>query len=317
MNDTMDLGQALIDPGSRAQAAEYEQEGNAKPERVPDAEMGAGQKPLYRHICTLLGAWAFFGLCYWILITLWGFHYHHYDQHLFVYTVCALGVAALAIMVVFAGISRGMEAGSARSRKWVTPYVVVCSVNLFVHTGFAQNQQEYLPYSVAFIACDFASMLYISFVFYGFGYADNRWFRVKNFVFEWFDLLSQVAVAIIYADFSNLSVDRTAHWELLFWIFILVQLTMWVIPIVFGAGLRSTRCLRHIFLLDIITDFPLLIINIASGAFEVQYWILIDLIVKIIFMIRGAYYAMTYFDELKLHRPWDLFIIFECCDNEE
>ena len=298
--------QLLVQPG--AAANEYGSK---------DSEMGEYDEPCYRYIFTLPGAWAFFGLCYWIVITLWGFEYAQNDQNLIYYTVSALSAAAISIAILFAGITRGVEAGTERARKWVFPYVTVCCVNIFVHTGFAQSKDIYLPYSIAFIVCDFLSMLYVSGVFYGFSIETNKWFRKQSFALEWFDLLSQIAVAIIYANLSQASSVETKRYENAFWSFILIQLAVWVLPIIFGAGLRKHRCLRHIFILDAVTDFPLLIINIASGAFELQFWILIDLVVKILFMIRGVYYFFSYHKHLDIDEVTDICVICSCCDDDE
>ena len=285
-----------------------------------DAPIGDGEPCCdCEHICTFLGIWVLFGAVYWTVITAVAFFFSNEDFALFAYTVSAMVVAFICLGIVFAGLARGIEAGKPRARKWVFWYSCVCCVNIFVHTGFAQSNNTtgsgvYLPYSIAFIACDFLSLLYISFVFYGFQLRNNKWFRMQNFLLEWFDLVSQIVVAILYADLSES--HKSSVYEKAFWSFILIQLTAWVIPIIFGAGTRIHRCLRHMFLLDVITDFPLLIINLASGAFALQFWILVDLFVKIAFMVRGIYFFLRYFKDLDADTWLSVFIIMECCDDE-
>jgi len=285
-----------------------------------ESEMDDGE-PCWRHIFTRFGMWAFLGAIYWLALTLWGWHFHYSssDVALYYYTISSCAVALACIMAVFVGITRGIELGDERAVKWIVWYCMVSMVNIWVHTYCSRQENVYLPYSVAFIVCDFVSLFYISFTFYGFHKAANRAFRARNFVFEWFDLASQIAVAVIYSHYSKASVSRTDRYTDLFWVFILIQLFFWVLPIIFGAGNSKVSCLRQLFVLDVITDIPLLLINIISGAFLLQFWILIDLVFKILFMCRYFYVFLKYFKHSDLKEyPTHVFCFcpyFKCCEE--
>merc|ERR1740131_298768 len=79
-----------------------------------ESEFGEGDDPCCRKIFTPLGVWGFLGLCYWIGITLWSFKYVNNDTKLYYYTVSASIAAGTFIMIVFAGINRGIKAGTSR-----------------------------------------------------------------------------------------------------------------------------------------------------------------------------------------------------------
>lgn len=237
-----------------------------------------------------------FGFVYWLIITTiafilqfndasswWLFKYCVFSM-LFAFTLqCCILTLAVVRSDENDKFLRGVNVDAAAK----SSYALLLCIDLFVHIGAMFLGAEYIDYafSWSFVCCHLLSLFLLSMLCFEWQRGDTV-FRFINFVFEWIDILSQIAVTLLYSRFSD-SDDKDTITKV-FWVFTLIQIMFWVPPLAMGTAKSTKSLAKHIILLDVFTDIPLIITTMVSGAYAVQFWIFCDLIVKICLMLRGV-----------------------------
>ncbi len=165
----------------------------------------------------------------------------------------------------------------------MVPFAFVIIVDNWIHIFVIFALKDYVIYSILFVICHWISLFWINWLYFE-GDLVNLIF---NFGGEWVDIFSQAATTIVYNIYSTSDDKQTVL--IMYWVFILIQLSFWTLPLM---ALRTSRnnivMAKHILYLDIFTDIPLVMITLISGAWKVQLYILIDLFVKLALMARGV-----------------------------
>ena len=244
-----------------------------------------------------LGIWSVFGLIYWLSITLIAY-FMNKDTYsniswLFTYSVISCVIALCLQFGVMAMVIAGLNEKNKHFKNTdlpfsvisVFPYTLMIIIDIFVHVGVSFAEEKYIEYSIALIICHLCSLFFITFIYFEW-HRGHTFFRFINFAFEWIDILSQIAVALIYSKKSDAANKHII--TNVFWSFILIQLLFWTLPILLGSAQKMKKIAWHIVVLDIVTDIPLVITTLLTGAYKVQFWILIDLFIKVLLMARGV-----------------------------
>ena len=131
-------------------------------------------------------------------------------------------------------------------------YSLLLCIDLFVHIGimFLGADIINISFSWMFVCCHLWSLFVISFLSMKWHKGD-RWFRAMNFIFEWIDIFSQIAVTVLYHRFSE-SEDKGTITKV-FWIFTLIQILFWIPPLAIGSAKSAQLLAKQVVLLDIVT----------------------------------------------------------------
>eukprot|EP01083_Nonionella_stella_P002276 6555_1 len=259
------------------------------------------QEPSKLHwnkLCSKLGILAIFGFMYWTIITFFAFLIQFDDKSkswLFKYCVVSMTFAFCCHASIISMVVAGYDEKNTYFRSVnlpittlaIFPYALFTTFDLIVHMGstFLGKTLINNNFSVAFIVCDSISLFCISFVYFAWHQGDTK-FRIMNFCFEWVDICSQIAVTLLYSRYSES--DNKVMITKIFWVLTLVQLFFWIVPLTLGSSQKINNLVKHIIVLDIITDIPLIITTLMTEAYTVQFWILVDLFFKMMLMLRGV-----------------------------
>jgi len=253
-------------------------------------------------ISSKISIWAVYCFIYWtvcaVLVGLYTINNNNRLNILFLYTVimwiitcilqfsvCAMGAAEYNETEPQFSESNIVCKNLPKTITVVFPFVFVTVVDICVDYGVSIYDNEFAIYSKYFIGCHFINLMFITGMFYGFDRVNERIFRGINFALEWFDILSQIAVILIYNRLSNYEYKDTTL--KVYWSIMLIQLFGWCLPIFIGSANSKRYIAIHVCILDILTDLPWIIITIISSAYVMHFWIFIDLFIKVIILIRA------------------------------
>mmetsp|Transcript_65740 Transcript_65740/g.80456 ORF Transcript_65740/g.80456 Transcript_65740/m.80456 type:complete len:327 (+) Transcript_65740:847-1827(+) len=248
-------------------------------------------------IASNISRWSLGTFIYWTVCAGLAVIYNYKVNGLLLYTLIVWIIAFLLQLSVCAMGSQGFDerkptfnSGYVRNLPKtfivVFPFALVTIIDIVVHTGVSLYNDDFLIYSQCFIACHIVSLCFITGLFYKFHRKDERIFRLINFIAEWFDILSQIAVILIYNRLSNYEYKDTTL--KVYWSIMLIQLFGWCLPIFIGTANSKRYIAIHVCILDILTDLPWIIITIISSAYVMHFWIFIDLFIKVLIMGRGC-----------------------------
>lgn len=258
-----------------------------------------GRDVRWSNLKSPLGLLVLFGFAYWLIITCIGFAFQFSSNAhevvatwLFKYSVLSMMIAftVQCCIVTLLLIRRHKEDKYLRGINLDVTckflYSLLLCADLFVHIGvmFLGHTVEQIAFSWCFVGCHLLSLFVLSFQSMNWHKGD-RWFCAINFAFEWIDILSQIAVIILYHHFAD-SEDKGTITKV-FWVFTLVQILFWIPPLALGSAKSPAHLAKQVVLLDVVTDVPLVITSLVTGAYTVQFWIFCDLIVKVLLMLRG------------------------------
>lgn len=246
------------------------------------------------------GILAIFGTLYWLVLTIIAFSIQFKDvtqSWLFKWAVISLILAFCCQFSLIAMVITGYDDKITRFRNHnyrVTmlttfPYSVLICIDLFIHVGATFIGEQYISngFSIAFIVCHGINLFVLSIICFEWK-AGDKTFRYLNFIFEWIDIFFQILVILLYSAYAD--TDNRLSVVKAYWAFTFIQLLFWIPSICLGISRDVNKLLKLVFYLDIFTDVPIVIITLASGAYTVQVWIFIDLIFKVLLMIRGIVY---------------------------
>lgn len=157
------------------------------------------------------------------------------------------------------------------------------------------------------IAQQFRGAFHLFFIFWTSLFFYNK-FRIANpqiatqaFFGEWIDVASTSAVIfLLHSSFDSSSgecLDQSIC--VVYFIVVLIQLIGWTTPMMcmatWGTRKGATGVSKHLLLLDIFTDVPVILAVLIEDAYRLHVMIYIDILWKSFLLIRIVAYYLVYF----------------------
>jgi len=144
-------------------------------------------------------------------------------------------------------------------------------------------------------------LVWASLFFFNRFYHSNPDIAVTAFFAEWLDLaITIVVLFIIHQALSTSSNSSCLNQAICvcYGLFLACKLIGWIFPMMlivgWGTELYGKRAATHLFILDIVTDVPVVITILITGAYKSDAVIFIDCIWKTLLTVRSLSYYLVY-----------------------
>jgi len=117
----------------------------------------------------------------------------------------------------------------------------------------------------------------------------GAWLAWLTLLVEWLDVVFMLIVILILHDVTDGNCfDRLICCA--YFGFFVVDVFVWFTPIMFGFANTERRIHIHMIFLDVVSDLPLVIIVFVKRAYQLHWFIFLDMALKIFLLIRSIAY---------------------------
>jgi len=189
--------------------------------------------------------------------------------------------------------------------RYAAIFLVICIIVDLV--GLAYVCLNRTPYTQDYFRafCHFIALVWCSLFYYNRLLKENRQMAWSVFWEEWLDIVLTIIIVLILHNSFETKYNTTHNACFrnglcsTYWVIFMVQLTGWLLPMMiiegWGAEKDATKVSLHLFILDLCTNVPILIVVVATRGYEVSPLIFVDVLYKAISFIRSSSYFMVYY----------------------
>jgi len=238
-------------------------------------------------ITTLI--WVYFVLFYWTIIVMVPCIAYN-DLKRYEFYVWIFGM--IGVCSVYYAVKGGYPADSPGGKPVIAFTATVISVDCAIdaykiltdnYTGTLSQRAHF-----AIMMLHTITLLWTTLFFYNRAVVNKKNLAWLSLLVEWFDLIFMVIA--IYVIHHILGECFHSALCIGYFVVLTLNLVLWFFPIMLGYSDTERSIHIHIVVLDMCTDFPLVVTIILTQAYTISWFIFFDVIYKLIVLLRSITY---------------------------
>ena len=240
----------------------------------------------FKKVTTLL--WIIYVFIYWTVFTL--FILIDTNEIALSYQYYTWFMGMIGVKCVFDTWQAGYYATTRRGRSMVAfACLFICS-DWILHSFELLYWKGDVGWNIYFIQiCHAGATLWALLFFYRHALKAGKtdgWFNKAwiSLLTEWFDIiLMYIAIIVLNVELGECFSQAICTG---YFVIASIKLYLWFFPIIFGYADTEKYIHIHMIILDSFTDLPLVVTIIATEAYDVHWFIFVDIVYKIFMLLR-------------------------------
>merc|ERR1712228_1088842 len=192
-----------------------------------------------------------------------------------------------------------MGADSSVGKPVMAMSCLCMSIDWTVHALVILQFNEFSAYDVLIMSGHSISILWASLFFYNRAIKNGKRIAWLSLLLQWIDLVfCSISLLVLHSQEGS-CLDQGIC--IGYFVVLILNLFCWFFPIIFGFSDTEKHIHIHMLVLDLFTDFPLVVVIILTESYTIHWWIFIDIIFKLIMILRSIAYHFLLKLENKLY----------------